>query len=216
MKIVKYQKKRKFVSKKIHNICTYKYICIHSLHACTYKYIFMHIFVYLYFVCFVFLDIIAVGSDGIWDCWKWDDFSDYVNGMMTKYDNNLSKTTVEVLRHTVQRAKACFGVKSYDDASLVFISLRSQMFDDVNNVNNVSCLAPSEFTISSSSNNSSASTDSMFSQQQQNSNSNISVLTDVTVGSSGSGNVQNTNNVHAVSKVKSEEASEVRGLDDSD
>jgi len=72
--------------------------------------------------------IIVVGTDGIWDCWKWEDFSDYVNGMMTKHDNQLDTVTKIVLKHTVQRAKACFGEASYDDASLVCIALRNVLF----------------------------------------------------------------------------------------
>ena len=80
--------------------------------------------------------IITVGSDGVWDCWKWDDFSDYVNGVMTKYQNKLENVCKTVLKHTIQRAKACFGEGSYDDASLVCIALRPQLFNADNNKNN--------------------------------------------------------------------------------
>jgi len=73
--------------------------------------------------------IVTVGSDGIWDCWKWDDFSDYVNGVMTKYKNKLDNVCKTVLKHTVQRAKACFGEGSFDDASLICVALRPQLFD---------------------------------------------------------------------------------------
>merc|ERR1712130_264195 len=72
--------------------------------------------------------IVTVGSDGIWDCWKWDDFSDYVNGVMTKYKNHLENVCKTVLKHTVQRAKACFGEGSFDDASLICVALRPQLF----------------------------------------------------------------------------------------
>merc|ERR1712129_304531 len=73
--------------------------------------------------------IVTVGSDGIWDCWKWDDFSDYVNGVMTKYKSKLDNVCKTVLKHTVQRAKACFGEGSYDDASLICVALRPQLFE---------------------------------------------------------------------------------------
>ena len=73
--------------------------------------------------------IVTVGSDGIWDCWKWDDFSDYVNGVMTKHKNKLDIVCKTVLKHTVQRAKACFGEGSYDDASLICVALRPQLFE---------------------------------------------------------------------------------------
>jgi len=72
--------------------------------------------------------IVTVGSDGVWDCWKWDDFSDYVNGVMTKCQGQLKKVCESVLKHTVQRAKACFGEGSYDDASLVCVALMPQLF----------------------------------------------------------------------------------------
>merc|ERR1712032_600871 len=77
--------------------------------------------------------IVTVGSDGIWDCWKWDDFSDYVNGVMTKYKNKLDNVCKTVLKHTVQRAKACFGEGSFDDASLICVALRPQLFTINNN-----------------------------------------------------------------------------------
>jgi len=73
--------------------------------------------------------IVTVGSDGIWDCWKWDEFSDYVNGVMTKLNSNLKRVCESVLKHTIQRAKACFGEGSYDDASLVCVALRPQLFE---------------------------------------------------------------------------------------
>ena len=70
--------------------------------------------------------IVTVGSDGVWDCWKWDNFSDYINGVMTKLGNRLQVVNESVLKHTIQRAKACFGEGSYDDASLGSVALRPQ------------------------------------------------------------------------------------------
>lgn len=84
---------------------------------------------------------IAVGSDGVWDCWKWADFADFLNGCLAKYDlhngtvnetsqlfflisNNFPKTKhtwtnssllfseEAIIQHTIARAKACFGTKS--------------------------------------------------------------------------------------------------------
>merc|ERR1712154_313922 len=57
------------------------------------------------------------------------DFSDYVNGVMTKYKNKLDNVCKTVLKHTVQRAKACFGEGSYDDATLITVALRPQLFE---------------------------------------------------------------------------------------
>ena len=86
----------------------------------------LHLFHFSY--CQTVIDIITVGSDGIWDCWKWDDFSDYVNGIFSKNGNRLDTTVKTVLKHTIQRAKACFGEGSFDDASLVLISLNPERY----------------------------------------------------------------------------------------
>lgn len=68
--------------------------------------------------------IITVGSDGIWDCWKFSDFADFLNGCVAKFENELNTACEAVLNHTVARAKACFGSKSYDDASLALIQIK--------------------------------------------------------------------------------------------
>lgn len=65
--------------------------------------------------------MIAVGSDGVWDCWKWADFGDFLHGCLSKHD--LINATEAILQHTVARAKACFGSKSFDDASLAIITI---------------------------------------------------------------------------------------------
>lgn len=65
--------------------------------------------------------VIAVGSDGVWDCWKWADFADFLNGCLAKYD--VQEGIETLIKHTIARAKACFGVKSFDDASLAVIKI---------------------------------------------------------------------------------------------
>jgi len=66
--------------------------------------------------------VIAVGSDGVWDCWKWADFADFLNGCLAKYD--LLNGTEAIIQHTIARAKACFGTKSFDDASLAVLQIK--------------------------------------------------------------------------------------------
>jgi len=66
--------------------------------------------------------VIAVGSDGVWDCWKWTDFADFLNGCLAKYD--LHNGTEAIIQHTIARAKACFGTKSFDDASLAVLQIK--------------------------------------------------------------------------------------------
>jgi hypothetical protein len=65
---------------------------------------------------------IVLGSDGIWDCWKFDDFADYVNTCITK-EKSLSETCEIVLNESITRAITNFGAKHYDDACLVILSI---------------------------------------------------------------------------------------------
>jgi serine/threonine protein phosphatase PrpC len=58
--------------------------------------------------------VVAVASDGVWDCWTFNDFSDYIRENITKEIG-----MKQVLDESVSRAIANFGAKHYDDASLV-------------------------------------------------------------------------------------------------
>ncbi|ETO13844.1 hypothetical protein RFI_23521 [Reticulomyxa filosa] len=71
---------------------------------------------------------ITVASDGIWDCWKWDAFAEYLNTCFTKFQLQTHQVVHVALQHTIARAKSCFGHSSFDDASLVVISLLPQLF----------------------------------------------------------------------------------------
>lgn len=68
--------------------------------------------------------LIAAASDGIWDCWKFEEFSDYANSTHGQCKNDLEQTTKTVLDFTVKRAKQSFGVRAYDDASLCLLRLQ--------------------------------------------------------------------------------------------
>lgn len=61
---------------------------------------------------------ICPGSDGIWDCWKYENFSDHVNQTHTNNRGDLTRTCEDVLEFTVKKAKQSFGVRAFDDASL--------------------------------------------------------------------------------------------------
>jgi len=63
---------------------------------------------------------ILVASDGIWDCWKYEDFAAFVNSV-AQQGVTLSGLAERTLEETMQRAVANFGSKSYDDAALVVI-----------------------------------------------------------------------------------------------
>jgi len=62
--------------------------------------------------------LVAAGSDGIWDCWKHEDFSDFATNTVQTYPKDLLRATKHVVHATVERAKALFGKRSFDDASL--------------------------------------------------------------------------------------------------
>lgn len=62
--------------------------------------------------------LVVAGSDGIWDCWKHEDFSDFATSTVNTYPKDLLRATKHVVHATVERAKALFGKRSFDDASL--------------------------------------------------------------------------------------------------
>jgi serine/threonine protein phosphatase PrpC len=62
---------------------------------------------------------IVVASDGIWDCWKYDDFTEYMNDTLRDVKESVKEAVERVLQESVKRAKANFGVKNFDDASLI-------------------------------------------------------------------------------------------------
>jgi len=68
---------------------------------------------------------ITLGSDGVWDCWKYEDFADYVNSCVAK-DKSLSETVEITLNESIMRAITNFGAKHYDDACLVILSIPSK------------------------------------------------------------------------------------------
>jgi len=65
--------------------------------------------------------LITVGSDGVWDCWRFSDFSDLAITTLKQYPNDLLKATTVLVKSTVKRAKSLFGKRSYDDTSLCLL-----------------------------------------------------------------------------------------------
>lgn len=65
---------------------------------------------------------IALASDGIWDCWKYEDFGEYFNDQLISYNNVISEVGAKILSETIKRAIANFGQKYYDDAAVVMWS----------------------------------------------------------------------------------------------
>jgi len=64
---------------------------------------------------------IFVASDGVWDCWKFEDFTAYCNKLLeTKKIADLGDI---VLTESISKAITNFGAKNFDDASLVVFPL---------------------------------------------------------------------------------------------
>jgi len=78
--------------------------------------------------------IVTVGSDGIWDCRKWETFAEYVNSNLTKLQIQTDKVVNLTLQYTIEQAKACFGESAFDDASLLLVSLVSDLFPPIEQV----------------------------------------------------------------------------------
>jgi serine/threonine protein phosphatase PrpC len=69
--------------------------------------------------------VVIVGSDGIWDCWKYEDYSNYT--LLGLYNKNQSilEFGEEALNESIRRAYTNFGPKHYDDAALVMFRLQA-------------------------------------------------------------------------------------------
>lgn len=61
---------------------------------------------------------ILLASDGIWDCWKYDDFAELVKDCYSA-GKSTSAVGEQILEESVSRAISNFGAKHFDDASLV-------------------------------------------------------------------------------------------------
>jgi len=62
--------------------------------------------------------LVTVGSDGVWDCWKFNEFSNAAVSAVRKYPNSLLKATNNLGKRTLKIAKKIYGKKNYDDITL--------------------------------------------------------------------------------------------------
>jgi serine/threonine protein phosphatase PrpC len=63
---------------------------------------------------------ILVGSDGIWDCWKYEEFAIFLADSYKKKnfgENQSQEVATEIVEHSVELAKKNFGIRHFDDAS---------------------------------------------------------------------------------------------------
>lgn len=59
--------------------------------------------------------IICVASDGLWDNWKYEDFSSYLTKL--KKDNSVESVLSETMTETMKRGTSNFGKKNVDDTT---------------------------------------------------------------------------------------------------
>lgn len=65
---------------------------------------------------------IILASDGIWDCWKYEEFCSFVNDCLQRKKRNIQEVGEDVLDESISRAITNFGSKHYDDACAVFFA----------------------------------------------------------------------------------------------
>ena len=63
--------------------------------------------------------------DGVWDCWKFNDFCDLCSEYLDAQDT-VDVVVNKLLDERMRRAKQHFGKKHFDDASLVLMVCRGQ------------------------------------------------------------------------------------------
>jgi serine/threonine protein phosphatase PrpC len=62
---------------------------------------------------------IVLASDGVWDVWRYEDFSLFINESIYKKNLNLHDLGEHIIEESIHRAVMNFGNKHYDDAAVV-------------------------------------------------------------------------------------------------
>jgi serine/threonine protein phosphatase PrpC len=102
---------------------------------------------------------LLVASDGIWDCWKYEDFMQFVNDQFNK-GKNITDVGTTVLNESIQRAITNFGSKHYDDACIVIWQMRQAQNSSSNtSSNNSSNLSSTSTSMSGTGSSSSGNSD---------------------------------------------------------
>lgn len=65
---------------------------------------------------------VVVASDGIWDCWRYEDLAQYLVAL-DREQSSTDSLVETLLNESIRRAISNFGDSQYDDASLVCIRL---------------------------------------------------------------------------------------------
>jgi len=62
---------------------------------------------------------VVIASDGVWDCWKYEDFCTFINDLIYKKKKSIHEVGEMILDESIQRAITNFGTKHFDDAAIV-------------------------------------------------------------------------------------------------
>ncbi len=62
---------------------------------------------------------IVLASDGIWDCWKYEEFAQFMVDEQYKKGRSIAESSEAVLEESITRAISNFGAKHFDDACIV-------------------------------------------------------------------------------------------------
>ena len=62
---------------------------------------------------------IVLASDGVWDCWKYEEFHAYVDNLRYGKQLTIREACEATLEQTIHRAVSLFGEKDFDDATLI-------------------------------------------------------------------------------------------------
>lgn len=65
--------------------------------------------------------VLTIASDGIWDCYLYEDWAAFVAQKVASYSSTLSAIVESSLDETVKRAISNFGSKAFDDCALVIV-----------------------------------------------------------------------------------------------
>lgn len=68
---------------------------------------------------------VIIASDGVWDCWRYEDLHAYCNDLLTKRGMSIADAGRLLLDESIRRAVTSFGARHYDDASLVMWQMGS-------------------------------------------------------------------------------------------
>jgi len=86
--------------------------------------------------------LILLASDGVWDCWKYNDLHLFVNDNLYSKKLSLTQAGDTALNESIHRAITNFGSRHYDDAALVMWQLPTSSSSSSSSVSSPSPIQP--------------------------------------------------------------------------